>query len=47
MGAHRVPMDMVGQDIWVFMQLPPYMPQTGILILFAAVLLGVSRILTR
>lgn len=41
------PMDMVGQDIWVsFMQLLPYMLQTGILILFAVlVLLGVSRIL--
>lgn len=41
------PMDMVGQDLWVsFMQLLPYMLQTGILILFAVlVLLGVRRIL--
>lgn len=41
------PMDMVGQDVWVsFMQLLPYMLQTGILILFAVlVLLGVRRIL--
>lgn len=37
------PMDMVGQDIWVsFMQLLPYMLQTGILILFAVLFCWVS-----
>lgn len=37
------PMDMVGQDVWVsFMQLLPYMLQTGILILFAVLFCWVS-----
>ena len=37
------PMDMVGQDLWVsFMQLLPYMLQTGILILFAVLFCWVS-----
>ncbi|EHD0025608.1 glucans biosynthesis glucosyltransferase MdoH [Salmonella enterica subsp. houtenae serovar 50:g,z51:-] len=37
------PMDMVGQDIWVsFMQLLPYVLQTGILILFAVLFCWVS-----
>ncbi len=36
-------MDMVGQDVWVsFMQLLPYMLQTGILILFAVLFCWVS-----
>ncbi|NYY75129.1 hypothetical protein DMI60_12020 [Escherichia coli] len=40
------PMDMVGQDVWVsFMQLLPYMLQTGILILFAVLFCCVRRIL--
>ncbi len=35
-------MDMVGQDLWVsFMQLPPYMLQTGI-VSFVVLFVGVS-----
>ncbi len=38
------PMDMVGQDLWVsFMQLLPYMLQTGILILFAVLFHSCTR----
>lgn len=37
------PVDMMGQDLWVsFMQLLPYMLQTGILILFAVLFCWVS-----
>ncbi|VFS10060.1 glucosyltransferase MdoH [Citrobacter koseri] len=37
------PADMIGQDLWVsFMQLLPYVLQTGILILFAVLFCWVS-----
>lgn len=42
------PADMVGQNLWVsFMQLLPYVLQSGILILFAVLLLGFRGILDR
>ncbi len=44
MGAHQL-MGYGGQDICPFMQLLPYMLQTGILILFAVLFCCVSRIL--
>ena len=43
------PADMVGQNLWIsFMQLLPYVLQSGILILFAVLfLLGLSGVLDR
>ncbi len=42
------PADMVGQNLWIsFMQLLPYMLQTGILILSRSFLLGFGRFLDR